>query len=127
VGVRVIESESEEIMSNVKRNISLSLSAAVLAATMGCASTAPQPQTPPPPKQESTGQYIDDSVITSRVKTALVGDSATKASQINVETYKGVVQLSGFVESQAMANKAVELARSVKGVASVKNDMRVRS
>jgi osmotically-inducible protein OsmY len=117
---------SEEIMSNVKRNIWLSMSAAILAATIGCAATAPQPQTPPPPKEESTGQYIDDTVITSRVKAALVADPATKASQVNVETFKGVVQLSGFVESQAMANKAVELARSVKGVASVKNDMRVR-
>lgn len=113
-------------MSNAKRSISFIVSTAILTATLGCAATAPQPQTPPPPKEESTGQYIDDTVITSRVKTALVGDPATKASQVNVETYKGVVQLSGFVESQAMATKAVEVARSVKGVASVKNDMRVR-
>lgn len=97
------------------------LSAAILALTLvtavGCGSTS---------KQESTGEYIDDSVITSKVKSAILGDSATKVAEISVETYKGVVQLSGFVSSQAAANRAVELARGVKGVVSVKNDMRVK-
>lgn len=97
------------------------LSAAVLAITLvaagGCASTS---------KQEGTGEYIDDSVITSKVKAAILGDPATKVAEINVETYKGVVQLSGFVSSQAAANRAVELARGVKGVSAVRNDMRIK-
>ena len=91
--------------------------AVMLAAMMGCASTA---------KQEGTGEYVDDTVITTKVKAALLGDPATKAAQVNVETFKGVVQLSGFVDSAAMASKAVDDARAVPGVKSVKNDMRVR-
>ena len=83
----------------------------------GCASTA---------KQESTGEYLDDSVITNKVKAAILNDSALKVMQINVETFKGVVQLSGFVDSKAMAARAVEVARGVAGVKSVKADMRVR-
>jgi osmotically-inducible protein OsmY len=78
------------------------------------------------PKQESTGEYVDDSWITTKVKSAILGEPDLKVSQINVETYKGVVQLSGFVDSAAAATKAADLARSVKGVTSVKNDTRVR-
>jgi len=88
-----------------------------VASVAGCASTS---------KSEGTGQYIDDSVITGKVKAALVDDPLTKAIEINVETFKGVVQLSGFVSSQAAANRAVELARGVSGVTSVKNDMRLK-
>jgi hyperosmotically inducible protein len=88
-----------------------------LASVVGCAST---------PQKEGTGQYIDDTVITAKVKAALVEDTLTKATEINVETFKGVVQLSGFVSSQAAANRAIELARSVKGVVSVRNDMRLK-
>jgi len=102
-------------------NPSKYLSATILAITLitavGCSSTS---------KQESTGEYVDDSVITSKVKSAILGDPATKVAEIGVETYKGVVQLSGFVSSQAAANRAVELARGVKGVVSVKNDMRIK-
>ena len=65
-------------------------------------------------------------MITSKVKAAILGESSLKSAEINVETFKGVVQLSGFVSSQAAANKAVELTRAVKGVSSVKNDMRVK-
>ena len=89
----------------------------MLATTLGCASTA---------KQESTGQYVDDSVITTKVKAAVFHEPSLKSAEINVETYKGEVQLSGFVSSEADINKAVEIARSVKGVTSVKNDMRVK-
>jgi len=78
------------------------------------------------PKQESTGQYVDDSLITTKVKSAILGEPGLKVSQINVETYKGVVQLSGFVDSSAASTKATELAHSVKGVTDVKNDTRVR-
>ena len=97
------------------------LSAAFLALTLltavGCASTS---------KSEGTGEYVDDTVITSKVKAAILGESTLKSAEINVETYKGIVQLSGFVSSQAAASKAVELARAVKGVSSVKNDMHIK-
>jgi osmotically-inducible protein OsmY len=94
------------------------LTCLVLAASLiGCASS---------PKHESTGQYIDNSVITSKVKAALLNEPNLKSMQINVETYKGVVQLSGFVDSEASAKKAGEVARSVEGVEGVKNDLIVK-
>lgn len=89
----------------------------LLASFLGCASTA---------KQEGTGEYIDDSVITTKVKAAIFEEASLKSSEINVETFKGVVQLSGFVSSQAAINKAVEVARGVKGVNSVKNSMHLK-
>jgi osmotically-inducible protein OsmY len=69
---------------------------------------------------------MDDTVITTKVKTAILADSELKMLQINVETFKGVVQLSGFVESKKMMNHAVEVARGVSGVKTVKDDMRLR-
>jgi hyperosmotically inducible protein len=97
------------------------LSAAFLSLTLltavGCASTA---------TSEGTGEYVDDVMITSKVKAAILGEPTLKSAEINVETFKGIVQLSGFVSSQAAANKAVEVARTVKGVKSVKNDMRIK-
>jgi hyperosmotically inducible protein len=88
-----------------------------LVTVVGCASTQ---------KQEGTGEYVDDSVITSKVKAAIFNEPNLKSAEINVETYKGTVQLSGFVGSEAAANKAVEVTRGVKGVKSVKNDMRIK-
>jgi hyperosmotically inducible protein len=88
-----------------------------LLAVVGCQST---------PTQEGTGEYIDDTVITAKVKTAFLNDASLKAAEINVETFKGMVQLSGFVSSNAAANHAVEVARKVGGVKSVKNDMRLK-
>ena len=85
--------------------------------SVGCASTD---------KREGTGEYIDDSVITTKVKAAIFNEPTLKSTEINVETFKGVVQLSGFVNSQTDINKAVEVARGVKGVQSVKNDMRTK-
>lgn len=76
--------------------------------------------------QRSTGAYIDDASITAAVKTKLIDDEMVKARNINVETYKGVVQLTGFVDSRAEANQAVTLAQQVEGVASVKDDLRLR-
>jgi osmotically-inducible protein OsmY len=84
---------------------------------LGCASTS---------TQESTGEYVDDTVITSKVMTALFNEDSLKSSEINVETYKGVVQLSGFVSSQSDINRAVEIASGVTGVKSVKSDMRLK-
>ena len=89
----------------------------LVASFMGCAATR---------THESTGGYVDDSAITTKVKTSILGDSELKVMQINVETFKGVVQLSGFVDSQKSATKAVEVARGVTGVVSVKNNLIVK-
>ena len=80
----------------------------------------------PATKHESAGEYVDDAVITSKVKAAVLGEASLKSAEINVETYKGVVQLSGFVRSRADIDKAVAVAKSVKGASSVKNDMVVK-
>ncbi len=97
------------------------LSALFLAFTLvfvaGCASTS---------TQEGTGEYVDDSVITTKVKAAVFNEPSLKVAEINVETFKGIVQLSGFVGSNDSANKAIALARGVAGVKSVKNDMRIK-
>ena len=87
-------------------------------ATLGaCASTR---------TQSSAGEYVDDSVITTKVKALLAEDDFLKSFKISVETYKGAVQLSGFVNSQKAVDKAGEIVRSVKGVKSVKNDLIVK-
>jgi len=80
----------------------------------GCASTQ---------KQECTGQYVDDSVITTKVKTAIFNEDSLKSLQINVKTYQGVVQLSGFVDSVQSVSKAGEIAQHIAGVKEVKNDL----
>jgi osmotically-inducible protein OsmY len=103
-------------MTMLKR-LSAFLVAALMVSALGCASQS-EPQSP--------GAYMDDSWITTKVKTAIFNEPSLKVMQINVETYKGVVQLSGFVDSSASQAKAVEIARSVQGVTSVKNDLRLR-
>jgi osmotically-inducible protein OsmY len=80
----------------------------------------------PTAKREGTGEYIDDALITTKVKAALAADPDVKATEVNVETFKGAVQLSGFVSSQEAIRKAVELARNVEGVRGVKNNMVVK-
>ena len=89
----------------------------LIATFVSCASTS---------KQESTGEYVDDSVITTKVKSLLAADDFLKSFQIGVETYKGTVQLSGFVSSQNLIDKAVQITRSVKGVTAVKNSLIVK-
>jgi osmotically-inducible protein OsmY len=91
--------------------------AILFASLLGCAGTA---------TKEGTGEYVDDTVITTKVKAAILNEPSLKSAEINVETFKGTVQLSGFVNSRADINKAVEVARGVKGVTSVKNDMRLK-
>ena len=91
---------------------------AILAAFMvltfaGCAPTS---------KRAGTGEYIDDAVITSKVKAAFAADPTVKATEVQVETFKGTVQLSGFVESRESAQRAVQIARQVKGVTEVRNN-----
>ncbi|HEY8068046.1 MAG TPA: BON domain-containing protein [Burkholderiales bacterium] len=103
-------------MNPFKRFSALALAAILLSVT-GCMST---------PTQEGTGEYVTDSWITTKVKAVLVEDPLVKATEVNVETFKGVVQLSGFVSSSAAMHQAVRLASDVKGVTSVKNDMRVK-
>lgn len=99
------------------KSLSMLLFGFMLAISLGCASTE---------KSSGTGEYIDDTVITTKVKAVIFNDSDLKSSEINVETFKGVVQLSGFVTSQSDINRAVDLAEGVKGVKSVRNDMRLR-
>ncbi|HYN64067.1 MAG TPA: BON domain-containing protein, partial [Candidatus Limnocylindrales bacterium] len=106
----------ESLMSLLKRCSALFI-AALLLSMLGCAATS---------TQESTGEYIDDSVITAKVKSAILNEPSLKVFQINVETYKNVVQLSGAVATRSEVAKAGELARSVKGVRSVKNDLRLK-
>lgn len=89
----------------------------MLLLTLGCASTS---------DQAGTGEYFDDSVITMKVKAEIFNEPNLSAFEINVETFKGVVQLSGFVNSQSDINRAVSIARGVPGVTSVKNDMRLK-
>jgi len=91
--------------------------AVLLVSMMGCASTT---------KQDSTGQYIDDSVITTKVKAAIFDEPTLKSYEIKVDTFKGVVQLSGFVSTQDNIYKAAALARNVAGVTNVVNDMRLK-
>ena len=93
------------------------LFATALLLAAGCAATS---------TRESTGEYIDDSSITTRVKKAIFDEPSLKVVQINVETYKSVVQLSGFVDASAQIGTAGSVARAVEGVTSVKNDLRLK-
>ena len=104
-------------MTNITRRLVSLASVLLMATALGCASTA---------KQEGTGEYVDDTVITGKVKAAIFNEPTLKSAEINVETFKGVVQLSGFVSSPAAENTAMAVARNVGGVKSVKNDMRLK-
>ena len=99
------------------KTFSTILATFLLMASLGCASSR---------TQEGTGEYLDDTVITTKVKAAILGEPGLKVSEINVETFKGVVQLSGFVNSREDINKAVRVARAVNGVTSVENDMQLK-
>ena len=102
---------------NIFKRISVFFVVVLLAGLAGCASTS---------KSEGAGEYVDDTVITTKTKAAIFNEPTLKSAEINVETFKGVVQLSGFVKSQSDINRAAELARGVRGVTSVKNDMRLK-
>lgn len=88
-----------------------------LLALFACAPTA---------QREGTGEYVDDTVITAKVKAALSADPGVKATEVNVETFRGTVQLSGFVSTPEARQRAIEVARSTKGVRDVKNDMAIK-
>ena len=103
-------------MKHLKR-IATVFATTVLLTVIGCA---------PTPTREGTGEYIDDTVITTKVKAAILNEPGLKSAQINVETFKGTVQLSGFVVTNGEVVRAGDVTRQVKGVQSVKNDIRLR-
>lgn len=92
-------------------------SVVLLTTVLGCA---------PTPTREGTGEYVDDTAITTKVKAAMLNAPGLRSGDINVETFKAVVQLSGFVNSQAQMSQAMQVAKGVDGVKSVKNDMRLK-
>ncbi len=102
---------------NISKRLAIILASLMLVVVAGCASTS---------TKEGTGEYVDDSVITTKVKAAIFNEPTLKSREINVETFKGSVQLSGFVKEPADISKASEVTRSVQGVKSVKNDIRVK-
>jgi osmotically-inducible protein OsmY len=103
-------------MQQAKR-ISVFFSAVLLTTVLGCAATS---------TREGTGEYVDDTAITAKVKTAIFNTPGLKSTEISVETFKSVVQLSGFVSSQSDMSQAVKVAEGIGGVKSVKNDMRLK-
>lgn len=103
-------------MKNFK-HLSALIATIALTVLAGCASTA---------TQEGTGEYIEDTLITTKTKAVIFNEPSLKSAEINVETFKGRVQLSGFVSSQADINRAVLLTRGISGVVEVKNDMRLK-
>jgi osmotically-inducible protein OsmY len=98
---------------NIAQRFTSMFAAFMVCLLIGCAPTA---------TREGTGEFIDDTVITSKVKAAFAADPTVKATEVKVETFKGTVQLSGFVESRESAQKAVQIARQVKGVKEVHNN-----
>lgn len=104
-------------MERIIRSVPMLAMAMLLALFVGCASTE---------TSSGTGEYIDDTVITTKVKAAIFNEPTLKSAEINVETYKGVVQLSGFVNSRDDIDTAIRVARGVKGVKSVTNDMELK-
>lgn len=103
--------------STLFKRASILIAGFALVAMAGCAATR---------THESTGQYVDDTALTTKVKAAIFNEPTLKSAEINVETFKGNVQLSGFVNSQASIDTAVMVAKGVGGVSAVKNDMRLK-
>lgn len=104
-------------LSNLKTSTRLLAATAALALLGACAATR---------TQEGTGEYMDDTVITTKVKAAILNEPTLKSAEINVETFKGRVQLSGFVSSRPEMERALQVARNVQGVSGVANDMRMK-
>ena len=103
-------------MNSIKR-VSTFFAVILFATLLGCAGNSPR---------ETPGEYVTDAWITTKIKAALVEDPQVKATEVNVETYKGTVQLSGFVSSDAAMHQAVRVARGTKGVTGVRNDIRIK-
>jgi osmotically-inducible protein OsmY len=124
----VAKEKCDDKAGNDKKTCVKDAKAAEARAKADAKKPAPAAEKPAAPvsKKESAGEYVDDAAITAKVKAAVLGDASLKATEINVETYKGVVQLTGFVKSRTDIDKAVQVAKGVKGVTSVKNDMIVK-
>jgi hyperosmotically inducible periplasmic protein len=119
VNVQSIYKLMKTIKTSLQAIVSLlTLSGALALAPTGCAGTS---------THESTGEYVDDSTVTAKVKAALVKDDTVKAREIQVETFKGVVQLSGFVDNGEQKSRAAEIAGGIPGVRSVKNNIAVKT
>jgi hypothetical protein len=112
----LLPSVEKTIMKQLKRLSSFFIAIA-LVSVLGCAGTS---------TKESSSEYVTDSWITTKVKAALIENPRVKATEVNVETFKGTVQLSGFVSSNAALQEAIHVARNIQGVTSVKNDMRIK-
>ena len=104
-------------MARIHRIVKFFVCIGLITLLVGCATTQ---------NRESTGEYIDDSVITAEAKNVIFNEPSLKVFQISVETYKGIVQLSGFVDSQQAVDKVGEIVKSVKGVKSIKNNLIVK-
>lgn len=104
-------------MTKMARLFTFLFSAVLIFGLVGCGSE---------PRKSSTGEYFDDTVITTKVKTAILADEELKSTEINVETFKGIVQLSGFVKNPAHIDRATSVARSVEGVKSIRNNINVK-
>ncbi len=104
-------------MNTLKFLNRLLLSLFLMSGMVGCAENA---------KHESTGEYFDDTILTTKIKSTFLGDSRLKMLDINVKSYKGTVQLSGFIDSQKEADRAVQLARTIKGVKAVNNSLIIK-
>lgn len=113
----IVTNSQGQIEMKYSNYISAAILAIVCTMALGCAGS---------PTQESTGEYLSDTWITTKVKAALVNDSVVKSTEVNVETFKGIVQLSGFVSSDAAMDQAIIVARNIEGVTSVKNDMQIK-
>lgn len=109
-----------------KNTAALALAIVCAAGAVACSSNPNRDEGPVEAAAENAGRVVDDSTITAKVKAALVGDPSTKAHQINVETFQGTVQLSGFVDSSDARARALEVARNVEGVKEVKDGLEVR-
>ena len=122
----VKEAKATEARAKDTAKAHLKTTAANKGANVESAAAAKKELVAAAPKKESASEYVDDAVVTAKIKGDILKEPSLKSTEINVETYKGVVQLSGFVRSKADIDKAVQVARGVKGAASVKNDMIVK-
>ena len=109
-----------------KNTAALTLAIVCAVSAVACSSNSTRDEGPVQAAASNAGRVVDDSAITAKVKAALIGDPATKAHQINVETFQGTVQLSGFVDSANARARALEVARNVDGVKAVKDGLEVR-
>ena len=110
-----------------KKTAAALLVAMIAAAGVGCSSSPENEEGAAESTASNAGRAVDDSVITAKVKSALIADPTTKAHQIEVETFQGQVQLSGFVDGAEARDRAAQVARDIEGVKSVKNSLQVRS